>query len=173
MVSIDPLRNLDRSLTRLDIARGWLQKVERLLGHLVVQFMYVGHIVSADADNVSTGLGEAGHAVDKRFWIAIDTGFGIRRQTQLGSQDIVNPPTRNSTFTRRLRGTHEPAGDFRNHLKTVKSGPTESYKASKEDARTPITCNVGINGRVDPIRRFLDLRARRQQRTVRESFFNA
>jgi hypothetical protein len=56
MVTIDPLRNLDRSLSCFDVTRGRLQKVERLLGNLVVQLVNVSDVVSANADDVSAGF---------------------------------------------------------------------------------------------------------------------
>jgi hypothetical protein len=56
MVTIDPLRNLDRPLSCFNVTRGRLQEVEWLLRDLVVQLVNVSDVVSANADDVSAGF---------------------------------------------------------------------------------------------------------------------
>jgi hypothetical protein len=61
MVAVDPLRNLDMSLSCFNVARRGLQEVEWLLRNLVVQLVDVSDVVSADTDDVSAGFRKGRH----------------------------------------------------------------------------------------------------------------
>jgi hypothetical protein len=58
MVGKHPLRNLNLSLSMLQITARGLQKVKGFDGDLVPELFSVVDIVSADTDDVTTGLEE-------------------------------------------------------------------------------------------------------------------
>jgi hypothetical protein len=52
------LRNLDLPVAMLEITAGGLEEIEWLGGHLVAQLLRVIDIVSANADDIASGLSE-------------------------------------------------------------------------------------------------------------------